>query len=336
MALLAALCVSAASSPLPAAAAVGQSAPGDDSASQIGIRLAEAPVSRRSDPRALAYIVDHVHPGTTIKRRFEVKTTMSAPQPVELYPGAADVKENEFAVAEGHAGNELTSWISLNTPSLDLPKRGQRTAEVEINVPPDASKGERYGVIWAETKGHRNGSDPIEIVSRVGIRIYLDVGPGGEPPSDFRIESLTPARTVNGQPELRAQVRNTGGRALDMSGTLILSEGPAGLRAGPFSATQGVTLAPGDSGLVSVLLDERLPSGPWKAELTLKSGIIERKVTASITFPDAPGAGRPIWLLSDSWKFTLLALAAVLILLVAGGILVVRRRRVVRSRSLVS
>ena len=45
-----------------------------------------------------------------------------------------------------------------------------------------------------------------------------------------------------------ATVHNTGGRALDMNGTLQLPAGPGGLSAGPFPANLGVTLAIGDTG----------------------------------------------------------------------------------------
>ncbi|MEU6432166.1 hypothetical protein ABZ860_40205 [Microbispora sp. NPDC046973] len=55
-------------------------------------------------------------------------------------------------------------------------------------------------------------------------------------------------RDATGHPVLAAQVRNTGGRALDLSGSLSLSEGPGGLRAGPYPAVLGVTLRPGETG----------------------------------------------------------------------------------------
>ena len=81
-------------------------------------------------------------------------------------------------------------------------------------------------------------------------------------------------------------MHNTGGRALDMSGTLALSAGPGGLSAGPFPATLGVTLAIGATERVAIDLDDRLPSGPWLAEITLHSGLVERSARATISFPD--------------------------------------------------
>jgi hypothetical protein len=80
-----------------------------------------------------------------------------------------------------------------------------------------------------------------------------------------------------------ATVHNTGGRALDMSGTLQLLAGPGGLSAGPFPVTLGTTLAIDDTEPVTIALDKRLPAGPWDARITLRSGLIERSARATIT-----------------------------------------------------
>jgi hypothetical protein len=126
------------------------------------------------------------------------------------------------------------------------------------------------------------------MVNRVGIRVYLDIGPGGDPPSDFRIAQLTPGRTEDGMPVVKATVNNTGERALDLGGRMWLSDGPGGLNAGPFPAQVGTTLAPGDSAPVMVMLDNRLPDGPWKVKLMLESGRVHHTVTGTLAFPGKP------------------------------------------------
>ncbi|WP_217503722.1 DUF916 domain-containing protein [Streptomyces lunaelactis] len=292
---------------------------------QFGLRLLEAPVVRRDDPRAYTSIVDHLNPGTTIERRVEVSNKSPEPLRIDLYAAAASINKRTFTFAAGRAQNELTEWISVDHPVLEVPPDSKQTARVTIQVPRRASRGERYGVVWAAVAGAGKGN--VKLVSRVGIRIYLDIGPGGEPPSAFRIEKLTPARSREGQPRITAQVRNTGERALEMSGKLWLSEGPAGLRAGPFPVTRGTTLAPGDTGLVSVALDDGLPNGPWKARLSLASGRVKETVTATITFPSVGMQGssvipdfaqRPSTL---SW-----GLGALLAILAAVGIRRLKRR----------
>jgi hypothetical protein len=161
--------------------------------------------------------------------------------------------------------------------------------------------------------------------------MYLDIGPGGAPAAKFAIDGLAARRSADGSPSVVAQVRNTGGRALDLSGALKLTDGPAGLAAGPFPATLGVTLAPGDSSPVTVLLDRQIPDGPWQADLTLKSGLLEQTTKATLTFPTSQGSlaataakgAFPWWLVGLGTAAGLLSVAAALLV----------RRRALRART---
>lgn len=297
----------------------------------LGIRLLEAPTDRREDPRAQVYIIDHVAPGSSFSRRFEVVNDDDEPADVALYAVASEVQEGSFTPLPGRAANELTTWMTVEPASLALEPGGRAEAVVTIDVPPDASPGERYAAVMAETTAS-TPSSPIAVNSRVGIRTYLAVGPGGEPASDFVIDSFTAARDEQGRPLVRATVRNTGGRALDMSGSLSLSEGPGGLSAGPFPAELGTTLGIGQSSPVTVVLDEALPAGPWKARIDLRSGLLERAAEATITFPDAAGeAAEPVAAVPLSQNPAVVIPVAVgLLVLAALGLLwllLLRRRR---------
>jgi hypothetical protein len=252
----------------------------------IGVRLLEAATSRMDDPRARTYIDDHVNPGATFSRRFAVENTSDRAQEVQLYPAAATIQKGIFTFASGRTPNELTNWISLSRSMLHLSPHSQQTVRARISVPPNAVRGEQYAVIWAEVSTAPPGPHGnIALVNRVGIRTYLDVGPGGEPPSDFVIDGVDSGRTDHDQPQVTAQVHNTGERALDISGRLDLFDGPSGLRAGPFRITRSTTLAPGQRGSVAaVLAGDDLPDGPWRFRLTLQSGRVIRTSTGSLTF----------------------------------------------------
>ncbi|MEV0233843.1 hypothetical protein [Nonomuraea sp. NPDC050786] len=295
----------------------------------IGIRLLEASANRRDDPRARIYIVDHINPGTTISRRFEVLNTSGSPQTVTVYPDAAEIRGNRFVPAARPDANELSSWVSVERRQVLVPAHGAVPLKATISIPAWASKGERYGAIWAETASRLEPGSKrsVQTATKVGIRLYLDVGPGGDPPSDFRIERLTPARTQDGRPVVTATVRNTGERALDLSGWMRLSEGPGGLGAGPFRAQAGTTLAPGGSGSVAVVLDGRLPDGPWRVEFTLESGRVRRTVTGTLAFPTRSASWGAPALLDSSTPWGLIAaglLAAAALAITA--VLAVRRR----------
>lgn len=255
-------------------------------AETVGIRIVDAPTSRADDPRALQYIVDHVAPGTTITRRVEVSNDTTEPQAVQLYAAAADIADGSFQFGDGRAANELTEWTTVEPGSVDPPAGEDMLATVTIAVPADASPGERYGVVWAELAAAVPEGGGIGAVNRVGVRIYLSVGEGGEPASDFAITAFEARRDADGNPVVAATVDNTGGRAVDLSGELMLTDGPGGLSAGPFAAELGSTLGIGQRGPVLVTLDEAIPAGPWEATIVLRSGITEREAAASITFPD--------------------------------------------------
>jgi len=234
-----------------------------------------------------------VAPGTVIKRRVQVSNGTDTTSRISMYPAAAEIRGGTFTGAAGRTKNELSRWISLKPRSPVLGPQKRTFVNVSITVPSQASRGERYGVVWAEmTSTPEDGG--VTQVSRVGIRIYLSVGPGGAPPSDFTITSLTAARNGQATPLLHASVRNTGKRALDLNAELDLSEGPGGISAGPFTSDSASTLGIGERGRVTVKLDKALPRGPWLARIAVTSGLDKRSAQATVTFPKRTGTADPV------------------------------------------
>lgn len=258
----------------------------------IGIQLLEAPKDRAADARAHVYVIDHVHPGAVVRRKFALTNSSSQPVRMTAYAGAANIQNGDFIGAPGRASNELTTWTSVTPQQATIPASGRVNGEIEIDVPENASTGERYGIVWGEAAAAA-GAGGVAEVNRAGIRIYLSVGTGGEPASNFTVDSMTASRGSADEPVVTARVHNTGGRALDMTGSLKLSNGPGSLTAGPFPAKLGTTLGIGQTEPVTVLLDKALPAGPWLARLDLQSGLLKRAATATITFP-AQGSAAPV------------------------------------------
>ena len=221
--------------------------------------------------------------------------------------------------------SDLTTWITTNRHHVSLAPHASTMVTVTINVPREASSGERYGVIWVQETSRVPSSSGVAIkeINRVGVRIYLSVGPGGAPASDFAIASLTATRSAHGQPIVRAQVRNTGGRALDITGYLKLSQGPGGLTAGPYKIEADITLAPGQSSRVTMVLSNQLPDGPWRALIALTSGLTKRQATATIRFPGSAARAKPV----ISGYLILAAVLLMLILALLAAWLIRRNRR---------
>ena len=94
------------SSVVASAAGTVTSAPTDTATvGTLGIRLVDVPVSSAGDPRARLYIVDHLSPGTVIKRRIEVSNTTRTPLSVALYSAAASIDLQESGRCKPAAGS---------------------------------------------------------------------------------------------------------------------------------------------------------------------------------------------------------------------------------------
>ncbi|MGI8751341.1 MAG: peptidase [Acidimicrobiales bacterium] len=300
----------------------------------VGIRLVDVPTSRADDPRARQYIIDHLVPGTTITRRVEVVDNNTATtQVVQLYAAAATVANGSFLFGAGRAANDLSGWTTVNPPAVSPVGGAKALATVTITVPANASSGERYGVVWAQVAPAVPRGGGVTAVNRVGVRIYLSVGPGGDPATDFAITALDARRAADGSPLLVATVRNTGGRAVDLSGELGLADGPGGLSAGPFPAKLGTTLGPGQVEPVLVILDKAIPAGPWNAHIVLRSGTTQRDATTRVTFPAGARTSAPSVRTTASsggpglLLLVLVGVALLLAVLLALALLRRRRRR---------
>lgn len=279
-----------------------------------------------ADPRARSYVVDAVDPGEAFSRRFQVCNGTDQDVTVELYAGAAAVEDGAFRVLEGRVRSELTGWVRIEPGTVTIPARQAAVATARFRVPEGVQDGERYGALLVALPGRAQGG--VDVVSRVGVRVYLAVGDARR--TDFTVESLQPGRDADGRPVLRATVRNTGQRALDPRGELVLTEGPGTTRAGPFPVSGGTTVAPGGQTDGVVPLDAALSRGPWRAVLTLRAGGVERRAAAVVTFPDSgQGVVVPARELEGRGGTVLAAGGLVLALatVVLGLLLLARRRR---------
>lgn len=255
----------------------------------VGIRLLDAPSDRADEPRAHRNIVDHLSPGDVIERRVEVRNGTNAEITVPVYVGGAELDGTQFGAFDGRDRGDLARWGEVESSEVTLAAGDTASPTVRIAVPDDAPPGERYGVIWMEAPRADDG--PIAAVNRVGVRIFLSVGEGDEPPTDFRIDRLRTERPHADSLLLLADVTNTGGRALELQGELELNDGPGGLSVGPVPPARGQVVGIGGGGTVAFAFDPSLPDGAWEARLRLQSGTVERGAEARVTVPPVGETG---------------------------------------------
>ena len=312
---------------VPAASAAAGATP-SPAPQRFGVRLVNVPVAEEHNPRAYRYIIDYLPATAVIHRRIMILNEESRPEHFTVYPDAAQIRHGSFVGDDGATRSELTTWIRVAHPELTLRPHTTAMDMITIRVPRAPTRGEHYGVIWVqqESRGRTATGVALNEVARVGIRIYLSVGAGGVPPTAFTISAITGQHTRPGGPVITAEVRNTGGRAVNLDGTARLTGGPGGTSAGPYPARQVVTIAPGQSYPVRFLLGRSLPAGPWHARISLVSGFTRRTASATILFSPAT-AGR--W---AGWT-VLASIAGLLAAALAAAGFALRRTR--RARTVV-
>jgi hypothetical protein len=284
---------------------------------EFGVRLVDVPVFEAANPRALDYLVDYLSTGTVIRRRILMMNGEPRTVRFSVYPDAAFISGGQFNGYPGATRSELTSWIKVRYRTVTVPAGKTASDLITIRVPHGATRGEHYGLVWVQQTakarhGNRRGIGVTE-VSRVGIRVYLAVGRGGAPPTSFDITSITGRRTPAGQLLVVAHVSNTGGRALDLNGTVRLADGPGGTSAGPFPVQKIVTIAPGQSWDMVFVVPHTLPAGSWRATVRLASGLT--RATGAATVMLAPAAAAQAALSGVPWPW--LALIVILLALTA-------------------
>ncbi|MGN6609501.1 MAG: peptidase [Jatrophihabitans sp.] len=303
------------SGPVAGAATSARPAAAPRAQGRFGVRLVDVPVSEARNPRAYRYIIDYLPAGAVIHRRILIVNDESRPERFSVYPGAAHIAGGLFVGDAGATRNELTTWISVRHTAVTLAPGASAMDRVTIKVPRRATRGEHYGVIWVQqtAKSRKKGGFGITEISRVGIRVYLAVGRGGMPPTRFDIASITGRRLASGQLVITAHVANTGGRAIDLNGSARLTDGPGNTRSGPFLAQKIVTLAPGQSSNVTFAASKSLPSGSWRARVSLASGMTTAGGTAAVRFAAVQAGLSPL-----RWIWLALGGLALVLVLVMG------------------
>lgn len=306
-----------------------QSATGSGS---VGIRLVPLAGASPDDPLASSYVVDRLAPGTSLTRSVEIDNTTRSYIDVSVYPAAASIVRGHFTFAPSEAGTELSGWTSVGRDLLRLAPGAQASDTLTIRVPGRASSGGRYGVLWAQVSATPAAGGGVTLVNRVGVRMYISIGLGGGPSSGFTIGPLAAGRSPSGRQFVVAMIHNSGQSTLDLSGNLALSNGPDGLRSGPFAATLGTVIAPGVSEPVTVRLDSVLPRGPWRADLSLTSGLLHHSAVDTITFPANTVVATPR--VTVGFPMLVLVVIVLLVLLTFAALaLIAARRRLWRMQA---
>jgi len=258
----------------------------ETSAGGIGIQLLE-PSFDPDFEQWETEIGGPVEPGDTITGWIRISNGGTTAQTVEVYPGAASMRNGHFTVEDPGSSNRLTSWTTVDERTVALAAGRYADVKVTVRIPADAPTGDRYAVIWAQPATGDGGG--VSTAPRVGVRLHPTVKPPNGHTADFVINGLTAERDSDGQAVVVADVRNTGTWAVEIEGALTLSGGSI---VGPVDADATVVAA-GVGGKVRFRIPDSadLPAGPWQANVALHSASLERKYAGDVTFPNVASSG---------------------------------------------
>ncbi len=284
-------------------------------AGPIGITLRPEPAGSppSTDARERGSVIAFVAPGSSLTRTVTVVNSGPDRERIDLYPAGASIRTDTFTPSATRSGNDLSSWTNVYPSTVDVPAHGSRAVKVTVSPPGGTRSGERFAMVWAQP---RDG----DVADRVGLRMYVAIGRGTAPASDFSIETVAVGTDDAGRPVISANVTNTGGRAVDITGVTTLTTGPDGQSRAPIAIARTITLARGGRGQVTAVLDPPPPSGRWLVNVTLSSGTVNRQRAATVTVPSASPDDR------SPAMFGWVALG-LLIMAVAGSVAWTSRRR---------
>lgn len=154
------------------------------SAASSGSVAARPTYSSNSDPRTKSWFIYTYSAGESRTDSVTVENTGSETVTVKTYPADSTTTSNgAFALKGGEEPSTgLGSWIKLSTDRVTLAPNEKKEIPFTITIPSFIQKGSYSGGIVFENttpSEYRTGNKRLNIISRVGVRIYEDV-PGQE------------------------------------------------------------------------------------------------------------------------------------------------------------
>lgn len=116
-------------------------------------------------------------------------------------------------------GYELTEWVQLNTERINVPKDQERSFEVTIHVPDNASPGNHFGGVFVSVDAPKLRESGAAISYQVGNIISIRVA--GEVEEKASIRQFSTDNYVYGKPEVKFNVKLENG-----GNTLLRPRGP--------------------------------------------------------------------------------------------------------------
>ena len=272
-----------------AALAVGLLAPGELARAAENGEFSLRPVRSADTPdRERSYVVRTVAPGTGFDDRLEARNLTDGPIDLVVEPvDAAVTPDGSFA--PGTTSTAEGGWLRVTPSRLRVPARDSVRVALRVDVPADATPGDHIAAVVVR-KAEAPSSSGVQVVNRVGVRVYLTVTPPAAPTPRRAFEFR--ALRWKGARNFEADVANVGDLLVEPLGTLTIARGD-------FDTTVDVpvlgTVPPGAVTALPVRTTGELEPGTYDARLRLRlvqgGDEQEQRVTFTVAGTPAPENG---------------------------------------------
>jgi len=119
-----------------------------------------------------AWMILKATPGETIQDSITVKNLSAEKITLHIAVHEADTKNGNIKIIESQNFENIGSWISVQN-KIDLLPNETKNLPVNINIPIDTPAKQYTASILASLT--ETNQQNLQIVTRIGVRIYLDV-----------------------------------------------------------------------------------------------------------------------------------------------------------------
>lgn len=119
------------------------------------------------------WIVRTVEKGSTTEEKVIVENLTDKPLSLNLLVRNANTQDNKFLPDDENISQNLPAWTSVDSETVTLAPSEKKEIPVTFTVPQNTENGQYAGAILA-AKSDKNPQN-INIVTRIGVRVYLDV-----------------------------------------------------------------------------------------------------------------------------------------------------------------
>jgi hypothetical protein len=122
-----------------------------------------------------SWIIREASQGEQLTENVILENLSDVPQDLSLAMREASPQNENFVVSENLDYKNIGNWVMLPQQTYTLAPHQKINIPIEIQIPGDAKTDKYYGGIFAVKQG--SAENNLKIVTRIGVRIYLDVKP---------------------------------------------------------------------------------------------------------------------------------------------------------------